>query len=369
MYRISFCTVCMNRLSHLEQTLPVNLLDNADYENLEFVLLDYNSKDGLESWVKDTMQVYLDTGRLVYFKTKTPTHFNRSHSKNLVHKLATGDLLCNIDADNYTGKGFATYLNREFKTDSDIFLTAIGHEEVREKRDVLGRICLKRSDFHDIGGYDERMTSYGYDDYDLANRLELNNVSRKFMESNPTFFKAITHSETERINNDTVFVNLKSLLVNYLTPSSSDFIMLFTDGGFKRATVIDMETYGFEKPLSEIQKTEQRYKISLKGFWEEGRWQANGSCIKLYADQRVEQRLAYNEMNDCFQSTVNNRVSSYYQIIDKDFIARFVMFYSQSTNRVIMAQNQLEKRINVALDGFGNDVVYKNFDDYTPIAI
>ena len=55
-YKISFATVCMNRLHHIRQTLPKNIADNSDYENVEFILLDYNSSDGLEEWVKETMQ-------------------------------------------------------------------------------------------------------------------------------------------------------------------------------------------------------------------------------------------------------------------------------------------------------------------------
>ncbi|WP_165384722.1 glycosyltransferase family A protein [Sphingobacterium corticibacterium] len=369
MYKISFCTVCMNRLSYLEQTLPVNLIDNQDYENLEFILLDYNSFDGLESWVREHMQAYLETGKLIYYKTTTPVHFNRSHSKNLVHKLATGDLVCNIDADNYTGKGFAAYLNREFKNDDSIFLTAIDASGAREKCDVLGRICVKRTDFHNIGGYDERMTSYGFDDYDLANRLELNNVSRKLMESNPAYFDAISHSQAERINNDAVFINLKALLVNYLSPCSSDFVMLFTDGTFKRGIVIDIETYKFDRPLTEIQKAEMKFRFSLKDFWQEGRWQEHDSHISLYLREFLVQKLYFDQTKKCFLSQVEDTTSTFYQIVNQDFIERFIMFYSQSTNRIIMAQNVLEKRTIVNRSGFGKDVVYKNFDYQTPITV
>ena len=46
-HKISICTTCMNRLDDLKQTLPQNILDNADYTRTEFVLIDYNSSDGL----------------------------------------------------------------------------------------------------------------------------------------------------------------------------------------------------------------------------------------------------------------------------------------------------------------------------------
>jgi hypothetical protein len=45
--RLSFFTVCMGRLHHLQQTLMKNLAWNADHPSLEFVLLDYSSPDHL----------------------------------------------------------------------------------------------------------------------------------------------------------------------------------------------------------------------------------------------------------------------------------------------------------------------------------
>src|SRR6187402_102950 len=98
--RISFCTVCMNRIEHLKQTLPKNIEDNIAYGNLEFLLLDYNSKDGLEEWVESEMKEYIDKGILHYYKTTEPEYFHRSHSRNMIIKKATGDIVCNIDADN-----------------------------------------------------------------------------------------------------------------------------------------------------------------------------------------------------------------------------------------------------------------------------
>jgi len=46
-FKISFCIVCMNRLHQLSQTLLQNIRDNEDYSELEFIVLDYNSNDGM----------------------------------------------------------------------------------------------------------------------------------------------------------------------------------------------------------------------------------------------------------------------------------------------------------------------------------
>ena len=45
MKQISFCITCMNRLKHLQETLEKNILDNFLVDEVEFVVLDYNSQD------------------------------------------------------------------------------------------------------------------------------------------------------------------------------------------------------------------------------------------------------------------------------------------------------------------------------------
>src|SRR6187402_755906 len=113
-YKISFCIVCMNRLHQLKETLKANIIDNEDYEQLEFILLDYNSKDGLEVWVKENFYDFIATGRLIYYRTDLPQNWDPSHSKNVAFKLASGEIICNLWADYFAGAGFASYINEQF---------------------------------------------------------------------------------------------------------------------------------------------------------------------------------------------------------------------------------------------------------------
>lgn len=69
MKQISFCITCMNRLKHLQETLEKNILDNFLVDEVEFVVLDYNSQDGLEEWIAQSMMKYIEMGILVYYRT------------------------------------------------------------------------------------------------------------------------------------------------------------------------------------------------------------------------------------------------------------------------------------------------------------
>ena len=169
-YSISICTTCMNRLYDLCLTLPANIEAERSYPNVEFVLLDYNSSDGLGDWVKSEMMKYIESGRLVYYRTEEPQFYNFAHSRNVAFRLATGDIVNNVDADNYTFTGkpkecWSSYLNKMANDCLDRIMLARG------KRVNHGRLGFYKRDFVDLlGGYDERITHYGQDQYDIMRR-------------------------------------------------------------------------------------------------------------------------------------------------------------------------------------------------------
>jgi len=165
-YKISLCTTVMDRLKDLEQTLPQNIKDNSDYSNVEFVILDYNSKrDDVGRWIKSEMMNYIDEGRLVYYRTEEPEYYSMPHSRNVAFKIATGDIVNNVDADNFTNKEFAGYINKmanQFLDCKSVFF---------KKGSLYGRLGFFKNEFINIlGGYNEDLRGYGHDDRDLLNR-------------------------------------------------------------------------------------------------------------------------------------------------------------------------------------------------------
>jgi len=111
-YRISLCTTCMGRAHDLKVTLPRNLEHNAAYTNVEFVILDYNSRDDLEDWMRRNMMHHIEAGTVAYYKTVEPRYYTLCHSRNVAFLAASGDVVNSVDADNFTGEGFAAYVNR-----------------------------------------------------------------------------------------------------------------------------------------------------------------------------------------------------------------------------------------------------------------
>lgn len=162
-YKISICTNCMGMADRVKETYEKNIIDNIGYKNIEFVLLNYNSKDDLDDYVKTHLMKYIDKGILNYYKTTEPEFYSMTHSRNISFKVATGDIVNNVDVDHFINQGFAKYINiLANQRDRLIF--------VKSNQKNRGRIGMFKKDFMWLGGYDEEIKGYGNDDHDLVCR-------------------------------------------------------------------------------------------------------------------------------------------------------------------------------------------------------
>lgn len=264
MYKISICTVSMNRIFHIRETLPANIQNNIKYKNIEFILLDYNSTDGLDMWVKNNMDEHIKSGLLKYYKTTTPTYFDRCHSRNLACNLATGDIIALIDADNYTGKGYAEWISNKFIEEGEnAIITCIGSNNLIF-RDQGGKCAFHRDYLNLSRGFDETMNGYGFEDIDFIRRLVQAGGRRiLFKYTEKEFFRFIGHSNIERICNEQLLKNISS--IHYcIYEDAEDFkekrvLYIFEDNNFM------IVTYNFDKEKNNIYQSHQGWTISENG--------------------------------------------------------------------------------------------------------
>lgn len=177
--KISLFSTCMNRTEHLKQTLLKNLEDNSNYDNFEYLILNYNSKDDLEEWILDNFTEYINKGRLVYYREKTSRYYSFAHADNIAARLCTGDIICNVMADTFTGEGFSSYVNKTLTDRPASFIRCT------EPGGAAGRICMRREHFLELGGYDEALEGWGGQDANLVFRaiaygIELIPMEKKY---------------------------------------------------------------------------------------------------------------------------------------------------------------------------------------------
>lgn len=170
---ISLVTRCMNRLHDLKETLPKNIQDNADYSNLEFVVVDYGSTDNLEQWVKSEMMPHIKTGRLSFYRTTEPENFCPNHSQNLTFRVAKNEIVANVDSDNFTHAGYATRIAQCLSIANDRVIAVPENFLLPDSKrlKLKGRFAVYRSDVDYLGGFDEDLDEgFGNDDVSFVLR-------------------------------------------------------------------------------------------------------------------------------------------------------------------------------------------------------
>lgn len=168
--KLSFGTSCMERLHHLSETYIKNIDTALKFDDtITFVLLNYNSRDGMDRWVNENLNTYIQSGVVRYMHTTVPTEFSQSHAKNITMKHGSGEVVCNLDADNFLSEKFLRKLYSVFaKSDGPVILAG------EQLEGVAGRIACRKEHLYELGGFDEyTFTGWGGEDLDFIHRFEL----------------------------------------------------------------------------------------------------------------------------------------------------------------------------------------------------
>ncbi len=197
---IAFITTCKGRVEHLRRTLPKNLADNADYPNCKFIVIDYCDPGPLRTYLWINHAADMKSGRLVvysYFGGKAfregpeDIPFHMSHAKNMGPRcgiMEGAEILVTLDADNFTGPGFAHFIAAKFR-EPGIFLCPdfwmirnLPHGPLRPARGFYGRLAIRSQDFIKLGGYDEIFAVWGSEDADIIARLARLNYTKRHID-------------------------------------------------------------------------------------------------------------------------------------------------------------------------------------------
>ena len=213
--KISYCTTCFNRFWQLKQVVKHNLTIINQNQPAEWIIVDFGGQDSQEmtDWLNQNCPKSLVKGTLKYYRRNAdlPTFvWNVSQAKNVAHRLADGQILVNLDGDNFLQKNDPEILRQLFTKNPNSlihqtwnnFLVQYNLRSLGRGRQVAykeyqanfsgsnGRISVARQHFMDIGGYDEEMLFMGFQDTDLIVRSVLANLdyqARKPIENDNEF--------------------------------------------------------------------------------------------------------------------------------------------------------------------------------------
>lgn len=333
--KISYCITSMNRLHHLKQTLPQNIQDNADYPNQEFLVLDYNSADGLKEWVLTEMREHVDTGLVKLYRTTEPAYFIKSHAMNMAFRQAEGDIIVNLDADNYTGSGFSDFVNEGFDRNEASFLM-LDLKRFPDRRDAVGRIGMRREDFHRVRGYDERMDGYGWEDFDICHRLAALGLEKIFIDDR-SFLNYIAHGNDERVKAGKIFRRLHQLL-KYTSPEQDFYSLIFL---FRDQSYMHL-------PDPEHGK--------LKGNW-------NKAATSLTLTESTGRQKVYAGSTEAGYASDNGTQAKLEPINDEDAINGAILWFHLSENERMMNGSIEAGKAVANQQGYGEGKVFRCTDN------
>lgn len=160
---ISLCVPCMNRTYDLKKVMPSWIKAANASPPVEIVVLDYNSQDDLQEYVdKARDELDITSGnRLICPKYDRREYFHMAHARNLSVLSSAGDYVVCSCADIGLAENFFEVVRSLINT---------GAVWMRPSR-YRGVVVVKREEFIDAGGYDERFEFYGPEDNDLEERL------------------------------------------------------------------------------------------------------------------------------------------------------------------------------------------------------
>lgn len=194
MVLLSYCISIMNRLHQLEKTLRENIDNSSDKS--EFIIVDYNSNDGLKNYIYTNFEKEILCGKIKYYYTEKIKIWHASICKNTTHIRANGKYLINLDCDNFIGiDGDNLILNSFYENGDDIIISQTNSIVSSGNG---GRISISRENFINLGGYDETFYPMGYQDYDLIERAK--KYGLKYININKNN-KAIFNTKIDSIKN------------------------------------------------------------------------------------------------------------------------------------------------------------------------
>lgn len=138
-------------------------------------------------WVKSEYPEEIKSGR-IKLAFSEQEHFRMAHAKNMAHRLGTGDVLVNLDADNVTGVGFSAYCANKIEKNPNMLLTFSAIQRIGQRlngtysRGMGGRVAVLRDQFERLHGYNEvEHNHWGGDDKDFIQRADRIGMSTHYI--------------------------------------------------------------------------------------------------------------------------------------------------------------------------------------------
>lgn len=192
---VSLVTCCMNRNENMVKALP-SWIENPSID--EIIIVDWSSREPVRQYLND--RNYTDS-RIKVIRVDDQPKWILSYAFNLGFRLASYDTILKTDADILVNADFfeKNILSANDFIAGDWRIAKVGQEHIN------GFFYISRENLMRVKGFNEYITTYGWDDDDIYNRFRDVGLTRRPVDTSTIYH--IPHDDslrTENQNDETV---------------------------------------------------------------------------------------------------------------------------------------------------------------------
>lgn len=155
--KVTYVIPCMGRLEHVQRTLPVVA------QQAECVLVDYSCPQHTGDWAEANVK------NVKVIRILGETEFSPSRARNIGAKNIKTEYVAFLDADLIVKPSLTNHLCKTLNKDVFInFRTVLSNSS-----GYYGFTVVHIDNFNKVGGYDEELNGWGYEDHLLREKLAL----------------------------------------------------------------------------------------------------------------------------------------------------------------------------------------------------
>ncbi len=170
---ISVVTVVKNRTKLLLKALDTWLTHK---EVDEIIILDWSSDESLIPIIES-----YNNKKITLAVVENQPKWILTYAFNLAIRLATKDKILKVDADI---KVFPGFFKEHILSPGTFYTGYWKNARNNNERHLNGTMYLYNKDFFEVNGYNEYITSYGWDDSDLYERIKSKGKIQKYLNNN-----------------------------------------------------------------------------------------------------------------------------------------------------------------------------------------
>ncbi len=231
---VSLFTVVKNRTENLLYSLPT-WLKNSEID--EIIILDWSSSVSVVSFLSE-----FKDERIKIFTAPNQPNWLPSHSRNLAARLTSRNRILKIDAD---AQLIGNFFEKHKLSEGSFYYSNWRRALNKNEQHLCGNFYCFREDFFKVNGFNEFITSYGWEDSDLYLRFENDLLLEPL---------CIDHSTIFHIPHDNMRHEYQDKIVNKIDEKTLSLIKIrinkrLTEIGYKWTTSNIMSSFKVD-PLS-----------------------------------------------------------------------------------------------------------------------